>query len=204
MGFSVSASPNTSYKAPSRKVHSAPANIYLSSSGYIFRLKIPNDLKKIVGKGEFRYSLRTGSLRIAKQRSLYFSAYIQQLFSRAAVVTGPASRYWRPRSPSAWRPAMPSMFCRRRLLIMAPLRLSTPTKAANSPPRHSSKPSMTVAASSVWMAGDRGETMFLWNDCGDPSNTRRSISMPMTQLPRPAGQSCVIWIGTTAADHTPK
>lgn len=75
MGFSVS--PHTS-----RKAHSAPANTYQSPSGYIFRLKIPNDLKKIVGKGEFRYSLRTGSLRIAKQRSLYFSAYIQQLFSR--------------------------------------------------------------------------------------------------------------------------
>ena len=45
MGFFVS--PHTS-----RKSHSAPTNTYQSPSGYIFRLKIPKDLKKIVGKVE--------------------------------------------------------------------------------------------------------------------------------------------------------
>lgn len=48
---------------------STPSYVYQSPSGYIFRLRIPKDLKQLVGKVEFRYSLRSGSLRIAKYRS---------------------------------------------------------------------------------------------------------------------------------------
>lgn len=90
MGFSVSKTPTgmgnarvsgNKPKAPARKGNARlSGNMYQCPSGYIFRLKIPLDLKPIVGKTEFRYSLRTGSLRIAKQRTRCISAYLQQLF----------------------------------------------------------------------------------------------------------------------------
>lgn len=67
--------------AVSRARRSTP-NMYQSPSGYIFRLKIPNDLKGIVGRCEFRYSLQTGSLRIAKQRAQSISSYLHQLFGK--------------------------------------------------------------------------------------------------------------------------
>ena len=54
--------------------------MYQSPSGYIFRLRIPNDLRRLVGKCEFRYSLRAGALRIAKHRARCIASYIQQLF----------------------------------------------------------------------------------------------------------------------------
>lgn len=59
---------------------SQPLYIYQSSSGYIFRLRVPGDLRELVGRSEFRYSLRAGALRIAKQRARSIAAYIQQLF----------------------------------------------------------------------------------------------------------------------------
>ena len=54
--------------------------MYQSPSGYIFRLRISADLKDIVGKTEFRYSLRSGLLKDAKQRARSLAAFIQQLF----------------------------------------------------------------------------------------------------------------------------
>jgi integrase len=57
-----------------------PSYVYQCPSGYIFRLRVPEDLKELVGKCEFRYSLRAGALRVAKQRARAIAAYIQQLF----------------------------------------------------------------------------------------------------------------------------
>ena len=57
-----------------------PSYVYQCPSGYIFRLRIPDDLKELVGKCEFRYSLRAGALRVAKQRARAIASYIQQLF----------------------------------------------------------------------------------------------------------------------------
>lgn len=65
MGFSVSRQPSYMYQCP---------------SGYIFRLRIPFDLRELVGKCEFRYSLRSGTLRVAKHRARCIASYIQQLF----------------------------------------------------------------------------------------------------------------------------
>jgi hypothetical protein len=59
---------------------SAPSYMYQSPSGYIFRLRIPSDLKDVVGKVEFRYSLRSGSLRVAKHRARAIAVYIHELF----------------------------------------------------------------------------------------------------------------------------
>lgn len=63
-------------------VVSTPSYMYQSPSGYIFRLRVPKDLRAIVGKGEFRYSLRTGALRVAKSRARDIASYLQQLFMR--------------------------------------------------------------------------------------------------------------------------
>ncbi len=61
---------------------STPSYMYLSPSGYIFRLRIPADLKPVVGKCEFRYSLRSGILSVAKLRAQAIASYIKQLFTR--------------------------------------------------------------------------------------------------------------------------
>ena len=63
-------------------VSAAPAYLYQSPSGYIFRLRVPSDLKQVVGKHEFRYSLRAGALRIAKYRARCVASYVQQLFEK--------------------------------------------------------------------------------------------------------------------------
>ena len=57
-----------------------PTYIYQTPSGYIFRLRIPCDLKILIGKSEFRYSLHTGALRVARHRARYIASYIHQLF----------------------------------------------------------------------------------------------------------------------------
>ncbi len=61
---------------------SNPTYMYQSPSGYIFRLCIPCDLRSLVGKTEFRYSLRSGVLRVAKHRARSIASYIQQLFMK--------------------------------------------------------------------------------------------------------------------------
>ncbi len=68
-----------------------PSYMYLSPSGYIFRLRIPADLKPIVGKCEFRYSLRSGILSVAKIRAQTIASYLG--LSLGAGATDPARRY---------------------------------------------------------------------------------------------------------------
>lgn len=57
-----------------------PAYLYQSPYGYIFRMRIPPDLKDLIGKVEYRYSLRTGSLKDARHRARLLASNIQQLF----------------------------------------------------------------------------------------------------------------------------
>ena len=61
---------------------STPTYMYQSPSGYIFRIRIPADLRGVVGKCEFRYSLRSRLLREAEQRARSIAAFIHQLFIR--------------------------------------------------------------------------------------------------------------------------
>lgn len=59
-----------------------PKYIYLHpTSGYIFRLCVPSGLREYVGQGEFRYSLRTGSIRRAAHRAQQIAAYIHKIFN---------------------------------------------------------------------------------------------------------------------------
>jgi hypothetical protein len=55
---------------------------YHTPSGYIFRLRIPRDLQLIVGKTEFRYSLRSGFLKEAKVKAQAIAHYIHGLFEK--------------------------------------------------------------------------------------------------------------------------
>lgn len=55
---------------------------YHTPSGYIFRLRIPKDLQHVVGKTEFRYSLRSGFLREAKVKAQAIARYLHGLFEK--------------------------------------------------------------------------------------------------------------------------
>lgn len=57
-----------------------PSYMFQSPSGYIFRLRIPTDLRSLVDKGEFKYSLRTGSQGTAKHRASSIAFEIKRLF----------------------------------------------------------------------------------------------------------------------------
>lgn len=59
----------------------SPSYVYHCPSGYYFRLRIPQDLKHLVGKAEFRYSLATGIRKIAKLRAREIVHFIQKLFT---------------------------------------------------------------------------------------------------------------------------
>ncbi|SHO49007.1 DUF6538 domain-containing protein [Desulfopila aestuarii] len=64
---------------------STPSYLYQTPSGDIFRLRIPIDLQSVVGKREFRYSLRSGILRVAKHRARCIASYIHQLFVKVLI-----------------------------------------------------------------------------------------------------------------------
>ena len=59
---------------------SQPTYIYQSPSGYIFRIRVPHALREHIGKTEFRYSLCTGALRVAKHRARCLASYIHEIF----------------------------------------------------------------------------------------------------------------------------
>ena len=59
-----------------------PLYMYQSPSGYVFRLRIPKDLKHLVGKTEFRYSLATGTIRVAKERARRIAGFVQELLMK--------------------------------------------------------------------------------------------------------------------------
>ena len=62
------------------RVSAAPTYLLQTPSGYYFRLRIPEDLQPLVGRGEFRYSLKCGALRIAKHRARCIASFVQTLF----------------------------------------------------------------------------------------------------------------------------
>jgi hypothetical protein len=57
-----------------------PSYMYQTTSGYIFCLRIPKDLKSLAGNTEFRYSLRSAGLRLARQRAKCIASFVQLLF----------------------------------------------------------------------------------------------------------------------------
>ena len=49
-------------------------------SCFCFRLIVPKDLRQIVGRTELRYTLTTGFLGIAKQKSRFLAGQVQFIF----------------------------------------------------------------------------------------------------------------------------
>jgi hypothetical protein len=58
----------------------SPAYIVRAPFSYCFRLNVPADLQRFVGKREIRYSLRTGYLGVAKSKARFLAVSIQLLF----------------------------------------------------------------------------------------------------------------------------
>ena len=61
--------------------HTTPSHIYQHPSGYIFRYRVPKNLQPHVPQTEFRYSLRTGSLRVAKHRAKRLTCFVEDLLN---------------------------------------------------------------------------------------------------------------------------
>ena len=61
-------------------LRSSPTYIYHHNSSYIFRITTPCDIVSHINKKEFRYSLRTGSLSVAKFRARVIVSMVQRLF----------------------------------------------------------------------------------------------------------------------------
>ena len=58
----------------------SPAYIVRAPFSYCFRLNVPADLQRFVGKREIRYSLKTGFLGVAKSKARFLAVSIQLLF----------------------------------------------------------------------------------------------------------------------------
>ena len=58
----------------------SPSYLVRNAHSYCFRLIVPKDLQKFVGKTELRYTLRTGSIGIAKQKSRFLAGQVQFIF----------------------------------------------------------------------------------------------------------------------------
>lgn len=48
-------------------------------SGYYFRFQFPKDVRKLVNKSELRYSLRTGSISLAKSKARMMAGTLQSI-----------------------------------------------------------------------------------------------------------------------------
>jgi hypothetical protein len=62
------------------QIHRSPAYLSHNKHGYCVRLKVPDDLQCHVNRKELRYSLKTGYLRVAKNRARFIVGNIQMLF----------------------------------------------------------------------------------------------------------------------------
>jgi len=58
----------------------SPSYLSQNAYGYCFRIRIPDDLTKTIGKKSLRFSLKTGKLGQAKSRARYLAGNIQMLF----------------------------------------------------------------------------------------------------------------------------
>ena len=62
------------------KIGKSPSYLVRNPYTYCFRMNVPEDLQRYVGKKELRYSLRTGYLGLAKQKARLLAGNIQHLF----------------------------------------------------------------------------------------------------------------------------
>ena len=60
----------------------SPSYLVRNPYSYCFRMIVPKDLRKFVGKTELRYTLRTGNLRTAKSKAKLLAGQVQLIFRR--------------------------------------------------------------------------------------------------------------------------
>jgi len=58
----------------------SPSYLVRNAHSYCFRLIVPKDLRKFVGRTELRYTLRTGYLGVAKRKSRFLAGQVQFIF----------------------------------------------------------------------------------------------------------------------------
>ena len=58
----------------------SPSYLVRNPYSYCFRIKVPKDLQKFVGRKELRYTLKTGYLGVAKQKARFVAAQVQLIF----------------------------------------------------------------------------------------------------------------------------
>jgi hypothetical protein len=58
----------------------SPFYLVRNAHSYCFRLIVPKDLQKFVGRTELRYTLRTGYLGVAKRKSRFLAGQVQFIF----------------------------------------------------------------------------------------------------------------------------
>ena len=81
----------------------SPSYIVRNAYSYCFRMNVPQDLHRLVGKKELRYSLKTGYLGVAKQKARYLTGQVPERVVSMLVghVTSgqTSSRYAKPFKP---------------------------------------------------------------------------------------------------------
>ncbi len=60
-----------------KQINRSPSYLVRNAHSYCFRLAIPKDLQTLVGKRELRYSLGTGYIGQAKNKSRYIASQVQ-------------------------------------------------------------------------------------------------------------------------------
>lgn len=62
-------------------ISKSPHYLVRNSYSYCFRLHVPKDLQKSVGRKELRYSLKTGYLGVARFKAQMIASQVQQIFA---------------------------------------------------------------------------------------------------------------------------
>jgi len=63
-----------------RITSSSPSYLVRNPHSYCFRMVVPKDLQKFVGKRELRYTLRTGYAGIARQKARFVAGKVHFIF----------------------------------------------------------------------------------------------------------------------------
>ena len=58
----------------------SPSYLVRNPYSYCFRMFVPKDLQRYLGRKELRYSLKTGYLAIAKYKARFMAGQVQRVF----------------------------------------------------------------------------------------------------------------------------
>jgi hypothetical protein len=80
-----------------RPLRKAPHYLVRNPYSHCFRVNVPNDLQRFVGKKELRYSLKTGYLSVAREKAQIIAGQVQQIFTYlrkgGIELSGPRTHY---------------------------------------------------------------------------------------------------------------